>query len=90
MQHGRIMLSVALLCVMSWTNGLGGTRIGVRQSPSEVIPLPRTDCAFSGIGAVHVGGSVLLFYLLQCDECFDIMGCFIVYFVEEGPISPDR
>ncbi len=48
------------------------------------------DCAFGRVGAVHVGGGVLEFYLFQRDECFDIMGCLIVHFVEEGPISPGR
>jgi hypothetical protein len=46
------------------------------------------DRVFGGVGAMHVGGGgVLESYLFQCDECFNIMGCFIVHFVEEGLIS---
>ena len=48
---------------------------------------PQMDRAFSRVDAVHVGGALLQFHLFQSDECFDIMGCFIVHFVEDGPIS---
>jgi hypothetical protein len=50
--------------------------------------LPRTDRAFGGLGAVHVRGAILQFDLVQSNECFDIMGCLIDHFVEDGPISP--
>jgi hypothetical protein len=44
--------------------------------------------AFSGVGAVHVGGGVLEFYLFWRNECFYIEGHLIVHFVEEGLITP--
>ncbi len=63
--------------------------MGVWQSlPEEV--LPHTDRMFGRDGAVHVGGGVLEFHLFCRNECFDVMGCLIVHFVEEGPICPGR
>jgi hypothetical protein len=50
--------------------------------------LPHSDCVFGEVGAVHAGGAILQFHLFQCNECFNVMGCFIVHFVEDGPISP--
>ncbi len=49
--------------------------------------LPCTDRTFGGVGAVHVGGAILQFHLFQSNECYNIMGCLIVHFVEDGPIS---
>ncbi len=28
------------------------------------------------------------FHLFHRDECFNVVGCLIVHFVEEGPITP--
>jgi hypothetical protein len=67
--------------------GLGEPRWESGDPRHEVVP-PCRYHAFSGVGAVHVGGSVLEIYLFRRNECFNDMGCLIVHFVEEGPISP--
>ncbi len=66
--------------------GQGKRRWESSKTRHEMV-LPHMDRAFGRVGAVHDGGAILQFHLFQSNECFDIMGCFIVHFVEDGPIS---
>jgi hypothetical protein len=85
-QHGRIMLSMALLCVVSWHQWARGNDGGSPVRPAVKWFFFVQTTRLAGLVQCMLGGAILQFHLFQCNECFNVVGYFIVHFVEDGPI----